>query len=149
MVLQVQKACADIKCASPMFKSWKPLAAAQVGWDVVVVDFSCGIEVTVLILLGYFLIQRSAQTPQHFADMPKSLKCPISLDLMSDPVIVLETGQTYDRQSIVHWFQSGKSTCPVTGKPLKSKEIVANPALKHTIDDWIRTKGWRVPTPKV
>ena len=34
--------------------------------------------------------------------------CPISLDIMIDPVLLLPTGQIYDYHSLVHWFESGK-----------------------------------------
>lgn len=34
---------------------------------------------------------------------------------MLDPVIVLASGQTYDRGSILHWFRMGKKTDPLTG----------------------------------
>ncbi|KAG8051798.1 hypothetical protein GUJ93_ZPchr0001g33134 [Zizania palustris] len=46
---------------------------------------------------------------------PPDFRCPISLDLMRDPV-VSASGQTYDRESITRWFGSGKSTCPKTGQ---------------------------------
>jgi hypothetical protein len=35
---------------------------------------------------------------------PEELRCPISLQLMSDPVIV-SSGQTYERVCIEKWFQ--------------------------------------------
>ncbi|MCD7456318.1 hypothetical protein HAX54_031271 [Datura stramonium] len=52
------------------------------------------------------------QIPYHF-------RCPISLELMRDPVTVC-TGQTYDRQSIESWVATGNTTCPVTRAPLSS-----------------------------
>jgi hypothetical protein len=33
--------------------------------------------------------------------------CPISLDIMIDPVLLLPTGQIYDYHSLVQWFESG------------------------------------------
>ncbi|GFY91048.1 ARM repeat superfamily protein [Actinidia rufa] len=45
-------------------------------------------------------------------------QCPISLELMTDPVIV-QTGHTYDRSSILKWFKAGNPTCPKTGERLK------------------------------
>ncbi|KAL0375430.1 UNVERIFIED_CONTAM: U-box domain-containing protein 16 [Sesamum radiatum] len=44
---------------------------------------------------------------------PADFRCPISLDLMRDPVVV-STGQTYDRSSITMWIESGHATCPKT-----------------------------------
>ena len=34
--------------------------------------------------------------------------CPISLDIMIDPVLLLPTGQIYDYHSLVRWFESGQ-----------------------------------------
>ena len=34
---------------------------------------------------------------------------------MSDPVVLVETGQIYDRASITEWFRTGNNTCPLTG----------------------------------
>ncbi|KAI3833473.1 hypothetical protein MKX03_027217 [Papaver bracteatum] len=39
--------------------------------------------------------------------------CPISLDIMSDPVII-STGHTFDRVSIQKWFKFGNLICPKT-----------------------------------
>ncbi|WJX49436.1 hypothetical protein P8452_35871 [Trifolium repens] len=45
--------------------------------------------------------------------VPSDYRCPISLELMRDPVVVA-TGQTYDRGSIKLWMDSGHNTCPKT-----------------------------------
>ncbi|WJX88643.1 hypothetical protein P8452_70711 [Trifolium repens] len=45
---------------------------------------------------------------------PEDFRCPISLELMTEPVTV-STGQTYDRVSIQKWLKSGNTTCPKTG----------------------------------
>lgn len=66
---------------------------------------------------------------------PGEYLCPISLDLMRDPVIVA-TGQTYDRTSITRWIQSGHSTCPKTGQKLAHKELITNFALRSLISQW-------------
>ncbi|KQK05759.1 U-box domain-containing protein 16 [Brachypodium distachyon] len=71
---------------------------------------------------------------------PLDFRCPISLDLMRDPV-VSASGQTYDRESITRWFGSGKSTCPKTGQVLTSLELVPNKALKNLISRWCRENG--------
>jgi hypothetical protein len=71
---------------------------------------------------------------------PPDLRCPISLDLMRDPVVVA-SGQTYDRESIDRWFGSGKSTCPKTGQVLANLELVPNKSLKNLISKWCRENG--------
>jgi len=56
---------------------------------------------------------------------PLDFRCPISLELMGDPVVA-SRGQTYDRDSITRWFGAGKSTCPKTGQVLPNLELVPN-----------------------
>ncbi|XP_062180032.1 U-box domain-containing protein 16-like [Phragmites australis] len=71
---------------------------------------------------------------------PPDFRCPISLDLMRDPVVTA-SGQTYDSESITRWFGSGKSTCPKTGQVLSNLELVPNKALKNLISRWCRQNG--------
>ncbi|KAF8703752.1 hypothetical protein HU200_031841 [Digitaria exilis] len=71
---------------------------------------------------------------------PVDFRCPISLELMRDPVVA-SSGQTYDRESIARWFGSGKSTCPKTGQKLANLELVPNKALKTLIARWCRENG--------
>ncbi|PIM97528.1 Ubiquitin--protein ligase [Handroanthus impetiginosus] len=84
------------------------------------------------------------QIPYHF-------RCPISLELMSDPVTVC-TGQTYDRSSIESWVATGNTTCPVTRVPLTDFTLIPNHTLRRLIQDWCvanRSFGIeRIPTPK-
>ncbi|KAK1361553.1 RING-type E3 ubiquitin transferase [Heracleum sosnowskyi] len=69
--------------------------------------------------------------------IPHLFRCPISLDLFTDPVI-LSTGHTYDRSSIEKWLAAGNLTCPVTMQKLHDPSMVPNHTLRHLIDQWIR-----------
>ncbi|OIV89936.1 hypothetical protein TanjilG_31854 [Lupinus angustifolius] len=69
--------------------------------------------------------------------IPHLFRCPISLDLLEDPV-TLCTGQTYDRSSIEKWLASGNLTCPVTMQKLHDPSIVPNHTLRHLIDQWLQ-----------
>ncbi|XP_030516590.2 U-box domain-containing protein 26-like [Rhodamnia argentea] len=84
------------------------------------------------------------QIPHHF-------RCPISLELMRDPVTV-STGQTYDRSSIEPWIAAGNTTCPVTRAPLLDSALIPNHTLRRLIQSWCvanRHSGVeRIPTPK-
>uniref|UniRef100_A0A0A9BYM8 U-box domain-containing protein n=1 Tax=Arundo donax TaxID=35708 RepID=A0A0A9BYM8_ARUDO len=76
--------------------------------------------------------------------VPELLICPISLDLMSEPVTLRSTGQTYDRASIQRWLAGGHRTCPVTMQPLHGEldshtALVPNRTLKHLVDRWLLT----------
>ncbi|XP_022726245.1 LOW QUALITY PROTEIN: U-box domain-containing protein 26-like [Durio zibethinus] len=84
------------------------------------------------------------QVPYHF-------RCPISLELMRDPVAVC-TGQTYDRTSIESWVATGNTTCPVTRAPLSDFTLIPNHTLRRLIQDWcVANQAFgieRIPTPK-
>ncbi|KAJ8485219.1 hypothetical protein OPV22_017704 [Ensete ventricosum] len=69
--------------------------------------------------------------------VPADFRCPISLELMRDPIVVA-TGQTYDRESIVRWIGSGHATCPKSGQALPHLELLPNRALKNLIARWCR-----------
>ncbi|KAI3429990.1 RING-type E3 ubiquitin transferase [Psidium guajava] len=71
---------------------------------------------------------------------PEDFRCPISLELMTDPVTV-STGQTYDRSSIQRWLKAGNITCPKTGERLTSTELVPNSALRKLIKHFCADNG--------
>ncbi|XP_027071073.1 U-box domain-containing protein 16-like [Coffea arabica] len=84
-----------------------------------------------------------ATPPSHDdLNIPPDFRCPISLDLMRDPVVV-STGQTYDRTSIVAWIESGHNTCPKTGQSLAHADVIPNRALQNLIAAWCREQ--RIP----
>ncbi|KAL3374734.1 hypothetical protein AABB24_006296, partial [Solanum stoloniferum] len=71
---------------------------------------------------------------------PEDFRCPISLELMTDPVTV-STGQTYDRASIQKWLKSGNLLCPKTGATLQSTELVSNSSLRNLIQQFCADNG--------
>ncbi|KAL8103505.1 U-box domain-containing protein 17-like [Apium graveolens] len=72
--------------------------------------------------------------------VPVDFTCPITLDLMMDPVIIC-TGQTYDRPSIARWMEDGNCTCPKTGQVLIHTHLVPNRALRNLIMHWCSAYG--------
>ncbi|XP_044496783.1 U-box domain-containing protein 17 [Mangifera indica] len=75
-----------------------------------------------------------------FLSVPKDFCCPISLDLMHDPVII-STGQTYDRSSITRWLDEGNCSCPKTGQILVHTRLIPNRALRNLITQWCTAHG--------
>eukprot|EP00249_Psilotum_nudum_P033869 c51798_g1_i1 orf=188-406(+) len=59
--------------------------------------------------------------PRHVtpvqASIPRFFVCPISQQLMRDPVTIT-TVQTFDRCNIEDWLQQGQNVCPVSRQPL-------------------------------
>ncbi|KAK7246629.1 hypothetical protein RIF29_41499 [Crotalaria pallida] len=70
-------------------------------------------------------------------ELPEHFKCPISLEIMSDPVI-LSSGHTFDRSSIQPWLDAGHRTCPITKLPLPlhSPPLIPNHALRSLISSF-------------
>ena len=66
----------------------------------------------------------------------EEFRCPISMSVMEDPVILPETGITYDRHAISSWFDEGKNTCPCTGVDVTDKRLIPNRVLKTAIEEW-------------
>eukprot|EP01018_Ginkgo_biloba_P011744 Gb_13754 [translate_table: standard] len=79
-----------------------------------------------------------------FPTVPEDFRCPISLDLMKDPVIVA-TGQTYDRSCIQKWFDTGHKTCPKTQQILPHLILTPNYVLQSLIAQWCDTHGVELP----
>ncbi|KAL6603423.1 hypothetical protein ACP70R_043784 [Stipagrostis hirtigluma subsp. patula] len=67
--------------------------------------------------------------------IPNDFLCPISLEIMTDPVIIA-TGRTYERRSIQKWLDAGQRTCPKTQQPLSHLSLTPNFALKNLILQW-------------
>uniref|UniRef100_A0A2N9GL41 U-box domain-containing protein n=1 Tax=Fagus sylvatica TaxID=28930 RepID=A0A2N9GL41_FAGSY len=86
-------------------------------------------------------------------EVPQYFICPISLQIMKDPVTAI-TGITYDRESIEQWlFTSKNTTCPVTKQPLpKDSDLTPNHTLRRLIQAWCTQNAShgidRIPTPK-
>lgn len=69
----------------------------------------------------------------HF---PDDFRCPISLEIMADPVI-LPSGHTFDRSSIQRWLDAGHRTCPITKLPLPGHpSLIPNHALRSLISNY-------------
>ncbi|KAH8072496.1 pyrophosphatase [Aureococcus anophagefferens] len=85
-----------------------------------------------------------AQPPDHFA-------CPLTFELMVDPVVDPTSGTTYEKAAIVEWLTKN-ATSPVSGAALRPSQLVPNLALRNAIDEWREAHGVpappRSPTPR-
>ncbi|CAN6274559.1 unnamed protein product [Urochloa humidicola] len=77
--------------------------------------------------------------------IPEDFRCPISLELMRDPVIV-STGQTYERTFIQRWIDCGNRTCPKTQQKLQNLTLTPNYVLRSLIMQWCEEKGIEPPS---
>ncbi|CAH1775586.1 unnamed protein product [Owenia fusiformis] len=66
------------------------------------------------------------------AGVPDEYLCPITREVMRDPVIASD-GYTYERSALESWVKSGKSRSPMTNAPLLSTDLTPNRSLKMLI----------------
>ena len=68
--------------------------------------------------------------------VPDSFTCPITAELMADPVSTSD-GFSYEREAITEWLRGGQSTSPLTGAPLDHAQLVPNHALRSAIQQYV------------
>uniref|UniRef100_A0A7N0V036 RING-type E3 ubiquitin transferase n=1 Tax=Kalanchoe fedtschenkoi TaxID=63787 RepID=A0A7N0V036_KALFE len=76
--------------------------------------------------------------------IPDEFLCPITLEIMTDPVIVA-TGQTYERESIQKWLDANHRTCPKTGQVLAHVSLAPNYAIRNLILQWCEANSYELP----
>ncbi|XP_031122134.1 U-box domain-containing protein 45 isoform X1 [Ipomoea triloba] len=80
----------------------------------------------------------------HMPIPPEELRCPISLQIMFDPVIIA-SGQTYERVCIEKWFSDGHNTCPKTQQELPHLGLTSNYCVKGLVASWCEHNGVPIP----
>lgn len=81
-----------------------------------------------------FVEKHKVRTINNIKISPE-LCCPLSLHLMSDPVI-LASGQTYERCFIKEWLDRGFRVCPKTQETLVHNNLIPNYTVKDMIDNF-------------
>ncbi|KAI8542077.1 hypothetical protein RHMOL_Rhmol08G0110900 [Rhododendron molle] len=77
---------------------------------------------------------------------PANFCCPLSLELMRDPVIVA-SGQTYERGFIKKWIDLGLTVCPKTRQTMAHTNLIPNYTVKALIANWCETNNVKLPDP--
>ena len=72
-----------------------------------------------------------AAGPSAAAEVPDDFICPITAEIMTDPVSTSD-GFTYERAAITEWLRT-KDTSPKTGATLESKKLIPNHSLRSVI----------------
>jgi len=73
--------------------------------------------------------------------LEETLACPISYEVMKDPVILCGDGNTYDRSSITEWLKTHK-TSPMTNEPVSDTTLVPNKLVKSLIEELNEHNGF-------
>ncbi|KAG7536845.1 Armadillo-type fold [Arabidopsis suecica] len=100
-----------------------------------------GLEATDIL---YQPVINKAFTKSTSLILPHEFLCPITLEIMLDPVIIA-TGQTYEKESIQKWFDAGHKTCPKTRQELDHLSLAPNYALKNLIMQWCEKNNFKIP----
>lgn len=80
-------------------------------------------------------------SPAPLSKIPDDFVCPLTLELMADPVIAADS-ITYERIAIQSWM-SKKKTSPSSGQDLQHEYLIQNLALKNVIETWKKANpGW-------
>jgi hypothetical protein len=75
----------------------------------------------------------AVSTPHNSHSVPQEWLCPITYEIMKDPVIAPDT-RTYERANIEEWLNI-HHTSPFTREPMRIDQLVPNRALRDIITD--------------
>ena len=69
---------------------------------------------------------------------PEELMCPITHAMFRDPVMVVESGHTYERSAILeHFEQRNEAKDPLTRRALSSTKVMTNWAVRQIVQAWL------------
>lgn len=80
-------------------------------------------------------------------EFPQSFFCPLTLELMKDPVVDPE-GNSFERSAIENWLKSN-NTSPITRNPLSVADLIPNRALRDAIEEKRAKNPNKKPVPPV
>ena len=70
-------------------------------------------------------------------DLPEELTCPITRTMFRDPVMVVESGHTYERSDVLSHFRRNGAKDPFTNCALSSTEVMTNWAVRQIVQAWL------------
>lgn len=88
------------------------------------------------LLSGQSTRKRIAKLPNEITDIPHDFRCPVSYEILQDPVIAAD-GQTYSQKTMIHWFRIAKSS-PSTGRALSNTELQPDHGLADRVNGWVK-----------
>jgi len=83
------------------------------------------------------IIHRCQNGTSYFPSIPNAFLCPISLELMEEPVIT-PSGRSYDKENIIEWMTEHQNTDPMTRMIINEDDLIPNLNLKEAIEDYKR-----------
>ena len=74
------------------------------------------------------------QPPQNATTPPANYICPLTLQIMDEPVIDT-CGHCFERTAVIEWLEYHEM-CPISRKPLHLQELIPSDDLKTRIQKW-------------
>ena len=68
---------------------------------------------------------------------PEELLCSITRTMFRDPVMVFESGHTYERSAVLSHFERDGAKDPLTGRDLSSTMVTTNRTVRQMVRDWL------------
>ena len=68
---------------------------------------------------------------------PEVLMCPITRAVFRDPVMLFDSGHTYERSAILAHFVRNGAKDPLTRRALSSTKVKTNWAMRNVVQDWV------------
>ena len=68
---------------------------------------------------------------------PEELLCPITRTMFRDPVMVFDSGHTYERSAVLAHFRRNGAKDPLTSRALSSTKVVTNWSMRNVVLDWL------------
>ena len=66
---------------------------------------------------------------------PEVLLCPITRTMFRDPVMVVESGHTYERSAVLAHFDRNGAKDPLTRRALSSTKVMTNWVVRQFVQD--------------
>ena len=68
---------------------------------------------------------------------PEVLMCPITRTVFRDPVVLFDSGHTYERSAVLAHFRRNGAKDPLTRRALSSTKVMTNWAMRNVVQDWL------------
>ena len=68
---------------------------------------------------------------------PEELLCPITRTMFRDPVVVVDSGHTYERSAILSHFERNGAKDPLTRRALSSTKVMTLWSMRNVVQAWL------------
>jgi len=70
-------------------------------------------------------------------DEPEVLLCPITRSMFRNPVVLFDSGHTYERSAVLAHFERNGAKDPLTRRALSSTKVMTNWAMRNVVQAWL------------